>query len=149
MITNVDIVTIFNGRADTRERRRKYIPTVIRGVSYVESKGSTVADNGVWSPDVQYKIRVPLSAEMQEHRAYVPWLRYAGLDDEGAAGCWTIGKEDLMVLGEYAGASLVLHEDEVRAYAKAQGLDVIRITEYADNTAGGSMHTRHWRIGGK
>lgn len=130
-------------------RRKAYIPTVLYGVSYVEAKGSTVANNGVWSDDVQYKIRVPLAAEAQEGRSYVPCLKYAGLEEEEAQRHWTIRREDLMILGEYAGEKNLLHEDELSAYAKERGLDLIRITEYADNTMGGGLYARHWRIGGK
>lgn len=149
MITNVDAVTVFNGRTDKATRRKTYIPTVIRGVSYVEGKGSKVADNGVWSDDVQYKIRVPLIAVVQDNREYMRDLNYAKLDSEEAAKYWTIQKGDLVVRGEYAGDSPLLGEDEISAYAKEQGLDLIRVTEYADDTSGGSLYTRHWRIGGK
>ncbi len=149
MITNVDAVTVFNGRTDKATRRKIYIPTVIRGVSYVEGKGSKVADNGVWSDDVQYKIRVPLIAVVQDNREYMRDLNYAKLDNEEAAKYWTIQKGDLVVRGEYAGDSPLLGEDEISAYAKEQGLDLIRVTEYADDTSGGSLYTRHWRIGGK
>lgn len=149
MITNVDAVTVFNGRTDKEKRRKIYIPTVIRGVSYVEGKGSKVADNGVWSDDVQYKIRVPLIAIVQDNREYMRDLNYAKLDNEEAAKYWTIQKGDLVVRGEYAGDSPLLGEDEISAYAKEQGLDLIRVTEYADDTSGGSLYTRHWRIGGK
>lgn len=149
MITNVDAVTVFNGRADKQTRRKAYIPTVIRGVSYVEGKGSKVADNGVWSDDVQYKIRVPLIAVVQDKREYMRDLNYAKLDNEKAAKYWTIQKGDLVVRGEYAGDSPLLYEDELTAYAKEQGLDLIHVTEYADNTDGGTLYSRHWRIGGK
>lgn len=149
MITNVKAVTVFNGRTDGAARRKIFIPTAIKGVSYAEGKGSRVADNGVWSSDVQYKIRVPLTAAIQEKRTYMPDLRYAGLDHEAAAGHWTIQKGDLLICEEYAGENSLLYEDEVTAYAKKRGLDLIRITEYADNTVGGSRYTRHWRIGGK
>ena len=149
MITNVDAVTVFNGRTDKATRRKTYIPTVIRGVSYVEGKGSKVADNGVWSDDVQYKIRVPLIAVVQDNREYMRDLNYAKLDNEEAAKYWTIQKGDLVVRGEYAGDSPLLGEDEISAYAKEQGLDLIHVTEYADDTSGGSLYTRHWRIGGK
>ena len=149
MITNVDAVTVFNGRTDKATRRKIYTPTVIRGVSYVEGKGSKVADNGVWSDDVQYKIRVPLIAVVQDKREYMRDLNYAKLDNEEAAKYWTIQKGDLVVRGEYAGDSPLLGEDEISAYAKEQGLDLIRVTEYADDTSGGSLYTRHWRIGGK
>ena len=149
MITNVDAVIVFNGRTDKATRRKIYIPTVIRGVSYVEGKGSKVADNGVWSDDVQYKIRVPLIAVVQDNRKYMRDLNYAKLDNEEAAKYWTIQKGDLVVRGEYAGDSPLLGEDEISAYAKEQGLDLIHVTEYADDTSGGSLYTRHWRIGGK
>ena len=149
MITNVDAVTVFNGRLDKGTRRKICIPTVIRGVSYVEGKGSTVANNGVWSDDVQYKIRVPLIAVVQDNREYMRDLNYAKLDNEEAAKYWTIQKGDLVVRGEYAGDSSLLYEDELTAYAKEQGLDLIHVTEYADDTSGGSLYTRHWRIGGK
>lgn len=149
MITNVDAVTVFNGRTDKEKRRKIYIPTVIRGVSYVEGKGSKVADNGVWSEDVQYKIRVPLIAVVQDNRGYMRDLNYAKLDDEEAAKYWTIQKGDLVVRGEYAGDNSLLYEDELTTYAKENGLDLIHVTEYADDTDGGSLYSRHWRIGGK
>lgn len=149
MITNTDAVTVFNGRIDKVERRKVYIPTVIRGVSYVEGKGTKVADNGVWSDDVQYKIRVPLIAVVQNNREYMRDLNYVKLDNEDAAKYWTIQNGDLVIRGEYAGDTLSLYEDELTAYAKEQGLDLIHVTEYADDTAGGSLYTRHWRIGGK
>jgi len=140
MITNVNAVTVFNARLDRGTRRKIFIPTVIRGVSYVEGKGSKVADNGVWSDDVQYKIRVP---------KYIRDLSYAKLDDEEAVKYWTIQKGDLMVPEEYAGGRPLLYEDEITVWAAERGLDLISITEYADDTAGGSLYTRHWRIGGK
>lgn len=149
MITNVDTMTVFNGRTDKATRRKIYIPTVIRGVSYVEGKGSKVADNGVWSDDVQYKVRVPLDAEVQDGRGYMQDLNYAKLDNEEAAKYWTIQKGDLVVRGGYASDRPLLCEDEISVYAKEQGIDLIHVTEYADNTDGGSFYTRHWRIGGK
>ncbi|MEZ3506303.1 MAG: hypothetical protein K1W10_05055 [Lachnospiraceae bacterium] len=149
MTTNVDAVTIFNGRTDKTTRRKIYIPTVIKDVSYVEGKGSKVADNGVWSDDVQYKIRVPLISVIQDNRVFLSDLRYAKLDDGKAAGHWTIQKGDLVVRSEYTGEKSALYEDEVAVYAREQGVDLIHVTEYADNTSGGSLYTRHWRIGGK
>lgn len=149
MITNVDVVTVFNGRTDKAERRKVYIPTVIRGVSYVEAKGSSVADNGVWSADVQYKIRIPLAAHVQDNRAYLPEQRYTKLEQEEAFGYWTVSKGDFIIRGGYAGDKQQMYEDELQAYFREACAEQIRITEYADNTAGGSLYMRHWRIGGK
>lgn len=108
-----------------------------------------MANNGVWSDDVQYKIRVPLTAVIQDGREYVSDLNYARLNDEEATKHWTIQKGDMIARGEYDGKNFLLHEDELTAYAKEQGLDLIHVTEYADDTSGGSLYTRHWRIGGK
>lgn len=151
MITNVAAVTIYNARLDAETRRSKYIPTVIRGVSYVEAKGATVNGNGVWSDAVQYKIRVPAGAEVQDGRTYLPGLEYAKLDDEAARRHWTIQKKDLMVLGavtEPAGSPAVF-EDTLDNYAREHSLNLIHVTEYADDTMGGSRYTKHWRIGGQ
>ena len=103
----------------------------------------------MWSDDVQYKIRVPLIAVVQDNREYMRDLNYAKLDNEEAAKYWTIQKGDLVVRGEYAGDSSLLYEAELTAYAKEQGLDLIHVTEYANDTDGGSLYSRHWRIGGK
>ena len=149
MVTNVAAVTVFNGRADKATRRKVYIPTVIRGVSYVEAKGATVTNNGVWSDNVQHKIRIPVTADIQEHRIFTPDLSYAKLDNDEAVKYWTIQKGDMVARGEYAGENTLLYEDELNAYAKEQGLDLFYITEYADDTDGGSRYTKHWRIGGK
>ena len=131
MTTNVDAVTVFNGRTDKTTRRKIYIPTVIKDVSYVEG------------------IRVPLISVIQDNRVFLSDLRYAKLDDGKAAGHWTIQKGDLVVRSEYTGEKSALYEDEAAVYAREQGVDLIHVTEYADNTSGGSLYTRHWRIGGK
>lgn len=149
MVTNAEAITVFNGRTDKGARRKIFIPTIIRNVSYTEAKGATVANNGVWSDSVQYKVRVPLDAVVQDGREYMPCLNYAKLDDKEAAQYWTIRKEDMMTLGAYDGGETMLYEDELAAYAKEQGLDLVKITEYADDTHGGSLYMRHWRIGGK
>lgn len=147
MITNAAI-TIFNGRTDKGERRTKYFPTVIRGVSYQEAKGATIASNGVWGENVNFKIRIPLvGSAVQDKRLYMPCLEYARLEDTEAAAYWTIKKGDLIVLGEHPGDPMF--EDAVNAYARENAIDMIHVTEYADNTAGGSLYVRHYRIGGK
>lgn len=149
MITNAAI-TIFNGRTDKGERRIKYFPTVIGGVSYQEAKGSVIGSNGVWGENVNYKIRIPLvGSDVQGKRLYLPCLKYAKLEEIKATAYWTIKKGDLIVRGEDVGGAFPLYEDELTAYAKEQGLDLIHVAEYADNTLGGSLYTRHWRIGGK
>lgn len=149
MLTNVDAVTVFNGRLDKESRRTKYIPTVIRGVSYVEAKGATISSSGVWGDNINFKIRIPLSAEIPSGRSFLPDLEYAPLDDAEAVKYWTVQKTDLILEGEHAGDGSALFEDALMAYAKEKGLTVIHVAEYADNTKGGSLYMRHWRIGGK
>lgn len=149
MFTNLKTITVFNGRTDSKTRRKKYIPTVICGVSYAEAKGSTVTNNRVWSNDVQYKIRVPITAEIQPGRAFIADITYAGLDDDEALKHWTVCRGDLIICGEYTDKGSPVYEDGLIKYAKENGLDLIHVTEYADNTCGGSRYMQHWRIGGK
>ncbi len=149
MITNEKVITVFNGRTDKETRRKIYIPTVIRGVSCAEAKGATITNNGVWSSDVQYKIRIPLDAEIQDQRSYLSCRQYEKLDSAKVLEHWTIAKTDLVIREAYTGNVFLLYEDELTAYAQEHGIDLIRITEYADNTSGGSLYLRHWRIGGK
>ncbi len=149
MITNVDAITVYNGRNDKETRRKKYIPTIIRNVFYAEAKGTTVTDNGVWGDDIQYKIRIPITSIIQDGRTFLPDLKYAKLDDGEALKYWTITKEDFIVREAYTGGSSSLYEDELMKHIQEQGLDPIRVKEYADNTSGGSQYLKHWRIGGK
>lgn len=149
MVTNVKAVTVFNGRLEKASRRKVFIPTVIRNVFYAEAKGATVTNNGVWSEDVQYKIRIPFFSEIQGERSYVPDLHYAVMDDEEAVKHWTICKGDMIIRDEHAWEVGVLFEDEILRYAAENGLSLIRVKEHADNTDGGSLYTKHWRIGAK
>ena len=146
MITNTAI-TILNGRMDKEERRIKYFPTVTRRVSHQKAKGATIASNGVWGDNVNYKIRIPLvGSDIQDKRLYMPCLEYAKLEDTEAAAYWTIKKGDLIVRGEYPGDPMF--EDAVNAFVRENAVDLIHVTEYADNTMGGSLYVRHYRIGG-
>ena len=90
-----------------------------------------------------------MNASVQDDREYMRDLNYAKLDNEEAAKYWTVQKGDMIVPGKYAGETSLLYEDEITVWAKEQGLDLIKITEHADNTTGGSLYTRHLRIGGK
>lgn len=148
MFTNANI-TIFNKRLDKESRRHKFIPTVIRGVSYVEAKGATIASNGVWDDNINYKIRIPIMAKVQNERVYVPELEYSRLDEEEAAKHWTISKADLIIKGEFPGDGSAVFEDSIKGLVKGHALDLIHVAEYADDTAGGSLYMKHYRIGGK
>ena len=149
MIANICSVTVFNARTDKATRRKVFIPSAIKDVSYVEAKGTEVTNNGVWSSDVQYKLRIPLISEVQDNRVYLTGSNYTKLEDDEVVKHWTINRNDLVIKGDYTGEKKFLFEDELTAYAKEQGLDLIHVTEYADNTFGGSLYTKHWRIGGK
>lgn len=77
-----------------------------------------------------------MSVEVSDGRRYMRDLDYARLDNDEASRYWTIQKGDLVALGEYVGEKSMLYEDELTVYAKEQRLDLIHITEYADNTSG-------------
>lgn len=146
MFTNATI-TIFNKRLDAESRRERFSPTVIRGVSYVESMGATVGSSGVWGEDVRFKIRIPFRAWVQDKRIYLPEGQYKALDDADLLFHWTITKGDLILKGEWPGDPMF--EDAIQQLVKSNALRLIHVTEYADDTDGGSLYLKHYRIGGK
>lgn len=146
MLTNADI-TIFNSRLNTAERREEYIPTVIRGVSFHESVGSTVSSSGAWSDAMQFRIRIPEGAAVQDGRTYLPEREYAALDDTAAVQHWTLKRGDMLMRAVYDSAGAI-SQAEVAAAAEATGTALISIVEYADDTSRGATGSRHWRVGG-
>ena len=114
-------ITIFNARYDANTRTEVFVPTRIKGASYYESEGVS-ANDGVWTNQSIYKLRVPLiGAEIGKE-----YLLLTLLDTE---------KEN------YTGKEIAKISEEL-------GLKLITVTEYADNTVRGSDIVKHWRIGG-
>lgn len=141
MITSQNI-TIFNAHIDVESRREVYIPTQIRGVSYYENEGAGTS-GGIWTESSTYKIRVPyIGAEIGGQ--YLPAIQYRTRSD--VSGYWTLQKGDIILPGLIDGSSMTM--PEVREAAKENGLELIVIKEYADNTKRGSDAVKHWRIGG-
>ena len=122
MTTNADI-TIFNAVYDKTTRNEKFIPTVIRNVSFYAAETVNTND-GVLTDQSAYKIRIP----------------YLGAE---------IRHGDLITLGVYAGNAAILTRTEASEWASGTGIKMISITDYADNTARGCDSTKHWRIGGR
>lgn len=124
------------------------MPTLIHHVSYVEAKGSNV-NNGVWSNTMQYKLRIPIMAVVQDNRIYLPQSHYINLTDEEIQNYWTIQLGDLIIKTQNQIKKSPTYEDELITFIKHQGLTIIKITDFADNTSGNNLYTKHWRIGGK
>lgn len=143
-MTTQGAITIYNKRAGD-DRRDVYVPTLIGAASYSEALGSE-RSKGDTEERLQYKLRIPLGAEIQDGRRYVPEQVYKSAKD--VSGMWTIGQLDLVTRGEPV-VSVPATEREIRESANAAGLAVIVVKEYADNTGRGSRNVRHWRILGR
>lgn len=137
-------ITVYNKRIGA-DRRDVYVPTRISAASYAESRGSIHKARDT-EETLDYMLRVPVTARIQDGRKYVPEDVYKRADD--VTGMWTLSQLDLVTIGEP-----VVTEPEteraVRESAAAAGKDVITIAEYADNTLRGSRAVQHWRIGGR
>lgn len=138
-------ITVFNRRLSA-DRRELYHPTCIRSASFLESKGSGHSTDGAHSQALAYKLRIPISAKIQAGRTYVPEAEYSHLDDEAAAGCWTLSTGDYVVPLE---TELVGPIDFGALEELAAKSQLIAVKEYADNTIRGSAAVKHWRIGGE
>lgn len=139
-------ITVFNKRLGD-DRREVYFPTVISGASYQEAKGSSQS-GGVRSESLSYKLRIPINAKMQNDRTYAPEKAYKAMAAEEAGEHWTLQKGDIILARETALADPV-DETALKQLAAAEHLDVITVTEYADNTTRGTAMVKHWRIGGE
>lgn len=142
MTTNANI-TIFNAKYDSVTRAERFYPTPISNVSYYESEAVNTND-GVWSDQSVYKIRVPLIGS-EIGKDYIPEAEFYKSNTEG----WSLRKGDFVILDTYDGEAESLSATEVKTYAASNGLKLITITEFADNTVRGSDAVKHWRIGGK
>ena len=137
-------ITLFNARYDANTRTEVYVPTRIRGVSYYESEGISASD-GVWTNRSIYKIRVPLIGS-EIGKEYLPERKYRKA--ENADGYWTIRKGDFILLALLDTEKETYTSKEIAEISEKQGLKLITVTEYADNTVRGSDIVKHWRIGG-
>lgn len=139
-------ITVYNKRLSA-DRRDVYIPTRLSAASYSEKMGSLHSD-GVTTEAVSYKLRVPGSATATDGRTYVGAQSFAAMSVEQAAAHWTLQRLDLVTRGDPVVAGPA-DERAIRDAAAAQGLEVIIVEEYADNTGRGSPAVQHWRIGGR
>ena len=138
-------IILFNKRIGD-DRREVFLPTCISGASYFEARGSS-SSKGVHTESLSYKLRIPVNATVQDGRTYVSEAAYKGLTAEEAAAHWTIQKGDVLLA---CGAELTeaVNEVQLKELAAANNVDMITVSEYADNTVRGSDPVRHWRIGG-
>lgn len=135
MITNA-VITIYNRKR--RGRNSVLIPTVIRDASWFY--GRRAARGQFIDQDDSYQVRIPYGADTSG-KAYVDRADYAELTEEGAAGCWTIQMDDIVLMGEYT--ETVTDESDLQKLP-----DRFVVNSFADNTIRGSDAVKHWRIGG-
>lgn len=64
-------ITIFNRRIDA-DRRELYYPTAIKDASFAVSVGTDSGSPGVYSDNLTYRVRIPIYAETQAVRQYLP-----------------------------------------------------------------------------
>lgn len=140
-------ITVFNGRVDKATRREVFVPTRISFASYLEARGSSHS-NGVNAESIQFKFRIPLSAEVQDGRTYVNEDAYKALADDEASNFWTLRKGDYILTAQKDDLPETIAQPGLDALAKELHADLIRVVEYADNTVRGSEAVKHWRIGG-
>lgn len=148
MVNAVEDITIFNLRYDSDTRREVLVPTHISGVSFYHSVSVSATGNGYGGENrtekFAYKVRIPISAEIEDNRQYISEPEYNALSDADAAGFWTIQKGCYLIQGALEEGENVKTIDELRALTES----FITVMEYADNTRRGSQAVQHWRIGG-
>lgn len=145
-------ITIFNLRIDKKTRREVFVPTGISGVSFYDVHKVSVASRmgeTARTEELAFKIRIPLDAEVQSKRTYLPESQYNGLSDEEALKYWTIQK-GCYVFGATVESDMeFITKDELdKLISSADSDEFIIVKEYVDNTKRGTDAVKHWRIGG-
>jgi len=139
VIVNADI-TIFNVRVDA-DRLEAFTQTNINGVSLYAAYG-TNGDGGQRKEKLTFKIRIPISADIEEGKSYVPEEEFKALTDDEVRKHWTLQKGCYIIRGHPE--ERIQNMEQLRAYPGGY----ITVKEYADNTSRGSAAIKHWRIGG-
>lgn len=141
------MITLFNARVDKENRREVFVPTRITSASYLESRGSSHS-GGASGETLQFKLRIPFNAQVQDNRTYIKEAAYKALDNAEKERYWTLRKGDFILTTQSDTIPGTITQPELDTLAKELCADLIRITEYADNTMRGSDAVKHWRIGG-
>lgn len=144
MMTNTDI-TILNKWYDGANRQDVFLPTVIRGVSFYMSSGST-GNTRYPVLTATYKIRIPADADMGES-SYVDALTYKGMTREEAAEHWTL-QPDAVIVPAIMDEADMTETINLTELANKYG-PLITVKDYSDNTTRGIAGMKHWRIGGE
>jgi len=152
MVNADQVITIFNTRIDKKTRRELYVPTTITGVSFYDVQNSTISarmGESARSEDLSYKIRIPLTAKIQDSKTYLPEDMYKDLEDEDTDSYWTIQKGCYVIGAAVSAGKLLLTKEEVDGLVQSANAGAaIVVKEYADNTKRGTDAVKHWRIGG-
>ena len=148
---------LLNQRLNQESRVDVFYATRISGVSFHHKRRSAKGD-GYPESDEAYQIRIPVGAEVQDGKTYLPEGRFSRLADEAVPEHWTLRTGDFIIICAYrfdgadapALESETVTEQGARELAENYGLyaELIQITDYSDNTRRGSVALRHWRIGG-
>lgn len=137
-MTTDSVITIYN-RHLSNDRREILTPTVIRYVTWYQSKGA------VGAPDTSdantYKVRIPYDAD-QSGKTYLDAIPYRNLAADKTKDYWTIQNGDIVVRG--ACEKQITNKKELAS----EGLNLFVVTNYSDDTIRGSSFMKHWRIGG-
>lgn len=136
-------ITLFNKRVNKTTRREAYIPTLIQGVSFIETKSVGGTDDR--ADNDSCTIRIPKNAVIQSGRTYLEEHFYKQLNDSDAMKYWTIQRDAYIVRGNHS-AELLIEPSKIEELKRDR--KVITVRTYVDNTERGSHYIKHWRIGG-
>ena len=134
-------ITIFNRLFLKDERREVMIPTVIRKVSVFSREGAS--GDSTKHTTTSYVLRIPVTAQFGG-KSYVDAREFARMTMEEAENHWTIQKSGIIAIG-------TVETDESfyeTGILPDHDIEVMRVTDFADNTVHGTRRVQHWRING-
>ena len=128
-----ETITIFNKAYDENAGYDIYVPTVIRGASWVCSSSAKVQNDGLKGAS-KYTIRIPKDADFSQ-KAYVEPHLY-----NGSEGSFTISIGDIIIKGS--------ETERIRpAEIKEKYGNAVTVTSVSDFRK--APNARHWKVEGE
>ena len=134
-------ITIYNSYTDPTTKYKRYLPTVITGVSWFGEVQVSIGAAGLLSADM-YTLRIPVDADFS-NKTYLTPKDFLNIPNDRMSLYWTLTDGDIIVKGSVTDTG----DDAKPAKLEAKYNDVITIVSVTDNRS--RPNAKHWKVVGK
>lgn len=134
----IETITIFNSYTDPATKYKKYLSTIITGVSWFGEAQALVSQDGLLSADL-YTIRIPIDADFSD-KSYLSPKEFEKIPNDKMINYWTISQGDIIIRGAVTDSG----DSAKPAKLEDKYDDVITILSVTDNR--NKPSAKHWKV---